>query len=265
MNIKPLPLYLQAAIAALLYNVLHILAWELPIAIRYGWNVNVIGDGVIIVTSVMSVILIAFRKKAGAILGFISASWAIFFQWFLVYYIFGYKEPTGVWWYPLFPIFQGIMIVFFCVLADRDIDRHPESELKSGKGLISPSIYLYSVAAFLLVQTGQKFVRELVVGFREHGGLEGLIPSLILTIIAIAAAVLLIKRSKLGLWLAIFSGGILLMQPIVYHIIMGKPCLGGIWWYPFFTAIQGAFILYFSALTLLKEREIHGSLQLQPR
>ncbi len=234
--------------AALTYNLLHILAWELPIAIRLNWNVNIIGDIIVIAVSILGIILIAFRRKVGLILGFIPAFWAIFLQWFLVYYIFGYREPNDVWWYPLFPIFQGIMIVFFCVLAYRDMDRHPEPELKSGKGLISPSIYLYSVAAFLLVQTGQKFVRELVVGFRVHGGLEGLIPSLILTIIAIAAAVLLIKRSKLGLGLAIFSGLILLAQPIIYHIIMGKPCLGGIWWYPFFTAIQGAFILYFLSL-----------------
>jgi hypothetical protein len=260
MNLKSSSLYIQAAIAALIYNLLHILAWELPIATRYGWNVNVIGDGVVIVTSVMSIILIAFRKKAGATLGFISAIWAIFFQWYLVYIVFGYKEPTGVWWYPLFPIFQGIMIVFFCVLAYRNIDHHPEPELEKVSGLRSPSIYLYTIAAFLLVQTGQKFVRELVVGFRQHGGLEGLIPSLMLTIIAIAAAGLLIKRSKLGLGLAIFSGLILLAQPIIYHIIMGKPCLGGIWWYPFFTAIQGSFILYFSVLVLLKERNIQDKL-----
>ena len=260
MNLKSSSIYIQAAIAALIYNLLHILAWELPIAIRYGWNVNVIGDGVVIAVSVLSIILIAFRRKVGVILGFIPAAWAIFFQWFLVYYIFGYKEPTGVWWYPLFPIFQGIMIVFFCVLAYRNIDHNPEPELESGKGLISSSIYLYAIAAFLLVQTGQKFVRELVVGFRQHGGLEGLIPSLMLTIIAIAAAVLLIKRSKWGLGLAIFSGVILLMQPIVYHIILGKPCLGGIWWYPFFTAIQGSFILYFSVLVLLEERKIQDKL-----
>ena len=260
MNLKSSSLHIQVAIAALIYNLLHILAWEVPIAIRLGWNVNAIGDIVVIATSVLGIILIAFRKKAGVILGLIPAAWAIFLQWFLVYCIFGYKEPNGVWWYPLFPIFQGIIIGFFCFLAYRDIDRHPEPELKTGKGLRSPSVYLYAISAFLLVQTGQKFVREMVVGFRQHG-LEGGLPVILLTLIAIVAAVLLIKRSKWGLGLAIFSGFILLMQPIVYHIIMGKPCLGGIWWYPFFTAMQGIFILYFSALVLLKEREIRGRRQ----
>ena len=261
MNLKTSSIYIQAAIAALTYNLLHILSWELPIAIRHGWNVNVIGDGVVIALSVLSIILIAFRKKVGLILGFIPAFWAIFLQWFLVYGMFVYKEPNGVWWYPMFPIFQGIMIVFFSVLAYRDIDSQAEPKLETGDGLKSPSIYLYSVAAFLLVQTGQKFVRELVVGFREHGGLEGLIPSPILTIIALGAAVLLIKRSKSGLGLAIFSGLILVAQPIVYHIILGKPCIGGIWWYPIFTAIQGIFIIYFSALVMLKERDIRKLLR----
>lgn len=60
---------------------------------------------------------------------------------------------------------------------------------------------------------------------------------------------------KWGIRLAIFSGTILLMQPIVYHVIMAKPCLGGIWWYPLFTAVQGGFIIYFSFLTILNEKK----------
>ena len=256
MNLKTSSIYIQAAIAALTYNLLHILSWELPIAVRLNWTVNIIGDGIVIAVSILGIILIAFRKKVGLIMGFIPAVWAIFLQWFLVYGIFGYKEPNGVWWYPLFPIFQGIMILFFCILAYRDIDHHSEPELvEATMGLRAPAIYLYAIAAFLLVQTGQKFVREMVVGLRQHG-LEGVVPVILLAMISIVAAGLLIKRSKWGLGLAIFSGVILLMQPIVYHIIMGQPCLGGIWWYPFFTAIQGTCILYFSAFVLLKEREI---------
>jgi hypothetical protein len=107
-----------------------------------------------------------------------------------------------------------------------------------------------------LVQTGQKIVRELVVGFLDNGGLKGALPSALLALIAIAAAILLIKRIKWGMVLAIFTGGILLIQPVIYHLIMGKPCLGGIWWYPFFTVVQGAFIIYFSSLLFLNERKI---------
>jgi hypothetical protein len=75
-------------------------------------------------------------------------------------------------------------------------------------------------------------------------------------LIAITAAILLIKRVKWSIVLAIFTGGFLLMQPVVYHLIMGKPCIGGIWWYPFFTVVQGAFIISFSLLLFFNERKM---------
>ncbi len=258
-KIKSSTCCIQIVIAALLYNLLHILAWELPLAVRLDWLINVIGDGVIILIIIISIILLSMRKKAGLILGMIPALWAIFFQWFLVYIISGYKEPNGVWWYPLFPIFQGIMIVYFAVLAYRGDGGQPDQGI--GMNLKSPSIYLYAPAAFLLVQTGQKFVREMVVGFLDNGGLKGALPSALLMLIAIAAAILLIKRVKSSITLAIFTGGFLLMQPVVYHLIMGKPCLGGLWWYPFFTVVQGAFIIYFSLLLLFNERIITADMK----
>jgi hypothetical protein len=253
-QIKSSPIYIQVAVAALLYNLLHIFAWELPLAIKLDWGINVIGDVFIISISTVSIILISLRKKIGLILGMIPALWAIFLQWFLVYVISGYKEPNGVWWYPIFPIFQGIMIVYFSALTYKDNNPQHDSRLEIGKGLKSPSIYLYAISGFLLVQTGQKFVREMVVGFRQSG-IRGALVMLIITLISVAAAVMLIKRVKWGLGLAIFAGIILLMQPIVYHVIMGEPCLGGIWWYPFFTAFQGAFVIYFSLLVFLNERK----------
>jgi hypothetical protein len=230
------------------------LAWELPLAVRMGWRINVVGDVVIISVGLISVILISMRKRIGMILGMLQALWAILLQWLLVYVISGYKEPNGVWWYPLFPIFQGIMIVYFINLVYRGDDGQHDQGI--GMGLKSPSIYLYAPAAFLLVQTGQKFVREIVVGYLQNGGLKGALPSALLALIAIAGAILLIKRVKWGMVLAIFTGGILLIQPVIYHLIMGKPCLGGIWWYPFFTVVQGAFIIYFSSLLFLNERKI---------
>ena len=255
-QIKSPAIYLQGTVAALLYNLLHILAWELPLAVRIGWRINVVGDVFIVAIGIISMILISMRKRIGLMLGMAPALWAILLQWLLVYIITGYKEPNGVWWYPLFPIFQGIVIVYFINLAYHgDEGQHDQG---IGMGLKSPSIYLHASAAFLLVQTGQKFVREIVVGYLQNGGLKGAFPSTLLMLIAIAAAILLIKRVKWSIALAIFTGGFLLMQPVVYHLIMGKPCLGGIWWYPFFTVVQGAFILYFSARILLKERELRN-------
>ena len=252
-QIKSSSIYIQVAVAALLYNLLHIFAWELPIALKLGWRINVIGDVFIISISIMSIILISFRKRIGLILGMIPALWAIFLQWFLVYIISGYKEPYGVWWYPIFPIFQGIMIGCFSFLTYKDTNLRHASKIEMAKGLKSPSIYLYAVSGFLLVQTGQKFVREMVVGFRESG-IRGVLGVILVVLIMIVAAAMVLKRMKWGLWLALFSGVILLIQPIVYHLIMGKPCLGGIWWYPIFTAIQGAFIIYFSLLVFFNEK-----------
>jgi hypothetical protein len=42
---------------------------------------------------------------------------------------------------------------------------------------------------------------------------------------------------------------------------MGKPCLGGIWSYPIFTAFQGAFIVYFAITLLRNERKLNDSEQ----
>ena len=42
-QIKSPIIYLQVTIAALLYNLLHLLAWELPLAVRLDWRINVIG------------------------------------------------------------------------------------------------------------------------------------------------------------------------------------------------------------------------------
>lgn len=254
-QIKSSSIHIQVVVAALLYNLLHIFAWELPLAIRLGWRINVIGDLFIILCSVISIILIALRRKIGLILGMIPAVWAIFFQWFLVYILSGYEEPNGVWWYPIFPIFQGIMIGYFSVLTYKDNNREHDSRLEMGKRLKSPSIYLYAVSSFLLVQTGQKFVREMVVGFRESE-IRGVLGVILITLLMIVAAGMVLKRMKWGLGLALFSGVIVLMQPIVYHMIMGRPCVGGIWWYPIFTAIQGVFIVYFSLVLLLNERKI---------
>jgi len=253
-KIKSSSIYLQVTVAALLYNLFHLLAWELPLAVKMSWRINIVGDIFILLVGILSMILISMRNKIGLMFGMIPALWAILLQWLLVYVISGYKEPNGVWWYPLFPIFQGIMIVFFTILAWRDNNERFDSINKTG--LQSPSIYFYAISGFLLMQTGQKFVREMVVGFRQEGGITAVIGVLLVTLIMIVAAAMVLKRMKGSLGLALFSGIIVLMQPIVYHLIMGKPCLGGIWWYPIFTAIQGAFIVYFSLLPFFNKRKI---------
>jgi hypothetical protein len=60
------------------------------------------------------------------------------------------------------------MIVFFGVLAYRDIDSQTEPKLETGDGLKSPFIYLYVISAFLIAHSVKKFVVEMVVGFRNN-------------------------------------------------------------------------------------------------
>ena len=64
-QIKSPKIYIRVTAAALLYNLLHILAWELPLAIRQGWWINIIGDVFIISMIIISIILISIRKKMG--------------------------------------------------------------------------------------------------------------------------------------------------------------------------------------------------------
>jgi hypothetical protein len=61
-QIKSPTIYLQVTVAALLYNLLRILAWELPLAVRMGWRINIIGDVFIISITIISIILISMRK-----------------------------------------------------------------------------------------------------------------------------------------------------------------------------------------------------------
>jgi hypothetical protein len=41
-HIKSPTIYIQVTVAALLYNLLHIVAWKLVLAVRLDWRINVI-------------------------------------------------------------------------------------------------------------------------------------------------------------------------------------------------------------------------------
>ena len=118
---------------------------------------NVIGDVSIISITIISVILISLRKKTGLILAMIPAMWAILLQWFLVYIISGYEEPNGVWWYPLFPIFQGIMIGYFTILAYRGDEGQPDQEIWDGVEIV---LHLPVCSGSVLVSTDRTEVRK---------------------------------------------------------------------------------------------------------
>jgi hypothetical protein len=62
-QLKSPTIYIQVTVAALLYNLLHILAWELPLAVRLDWRIHVIGDVFIISVAIISIVLISGGKK----------------------------------------------------------------------------------------------------------------------------------------------------------------------------------------------------------
>lgn len=250
--------YIQVILAVLVFNALHLLAWELPLAVKHNFLINIYGAAVILIISPLGIFLISMKRKIGLILGLMQASWAVIFQWFFVYIVVGHTEPNGVWWYPLFTILQGLQIIYFTILILTGAFQHA-LPVETKNSLRSPAIYLQAISALLVTQVGQKIVREAVVGFDE-GQERALIAIFLVIVFAITSAVFLIKRKKLGLWMAMFYGSLLLIQPLVYHLILGRPCYGGIWWYPFFTATQGGFIVYFATVVFRQERQLRLSI-----
>ena len=76
----------------------------------------------LIVTIIMTIILVIcailvlLNKKLGLYLGFLPAIWAVL-QWLLVHVLFAYPDVNGIWWYPIFPTIQGLLIIYFSIVA----------------------------------------------------------------------------------------------------------------------------------------------------
>ncbi len=115
-----LPIELQAVIAMLLIQLVHKIVREIPGSLKLegpGW----------IITSVFSVLLFIgivltlFRNKAGLVLGIICGAWMIF-QPIYVHIIKAIPDQNGIWWYPIFPWIQAILVIYFCVISWRNKD-----------------------------------------------------------------------------------------------------------------------------------------------
>ena len=65
---------------------------------------------------VIGILLLVFRNKWGLILGMIDGAFMIF-QPILVHIILAHPDQNGIWWYPIFPWTQAILIIYFCRLA----------------------------------------------------------------------------------------------------------------------------------------------------
>ncbi len=119
--------------------------------------------------------------------------------------------------------------------------------------LKSSSIYIQAFIAMLTIQLIHKIVREIPGSF-EMGG-PGAIITLAFAGMLILGIILTLSRHKSGLILGMICGIWMILQPIIVHIIMRKPDINEIWWYPVFPWVQAILIIYFSFLIFKNEEE----------
>jgi len=112
------------------------------------------------------------------------------------------------------------------------------------------NIHIKAVIALMLIQLIHKIVRE-IPGSMEMEG-PGSIFVILFSIILFVGIILLIFKIKWGLLLGIIDAVWMIFQPILVHIILSKPDINNIWWYPVFPWIQSLLLLYFCILTWKK-------------
>ena len=115
-EVKLLPtIQVQAVIALMLIQLVHKIVREIPGAIKMG-GPGAVGVPIFAGLLVIGILLLIFRNKWGLILGMIDGAFMIF-QPILVHIILAHPDQNGVWWYPIFPWTQAILIIYFCCLA----------------------------------------------------------------------------------------------------------------------------------------------------
>jgi hypothetical protein len=117
-KLKSPSIYIQAVIATLLIQLVHKIVREIPGAIGMG------GPGAIAVPVfagllVISIFLLVLKNRWGIILGMFDGIFIIF-QPVLVHIILAHPDQNEIWWYPLFPWIQGILIIYFSLYLLRN-------------------------------------------------------------------------------------------------------------------------------------------------
>ena len=116
MEPKPkLPIELQAVIAMLLIQLVHKIVREIPGSLKLegpGWIITIM----ISILLFAGIVLTLFRNRAGLAIGIICGVWMIF-QPIYVHIIIAIPDQNGIWWYPIFPWIQAILIIYFCVIS----------------------------------------------------------------------------------------------------------------------------------------------------
>jgi hypothetical protein len=118
-EVKLLPaIQVQAVIALMLIQLVHKIVREIPGAIKMG-GPGALGVPIFAGLLVIGILLLVLRNKWGLILGMIDGAFMIF-QPILVHIILAHPDQNGIWWYPIFPWTQAILIIYFCRLARKN-------------------------------------------------------------------------------------------------------------------------------------------------
>ena len=112
LKLKSRPIYIHAVIATFLINLVHKIVREIPGIMKLNEPAGLIINSILIVLLLVGIILILLRNKLGVFLGILPGTWAIL-QWIIAHVIKGYSFQNGIWWYPIFPIIQGLLMLYF--------------------------------------------------------------------------------------------------------------------------------------------------------
>ena len=115
-EVKLLPnIQVQVVIALMLIQLVHKIVREIPGAIKMG-GLGTAGVPIFAGILVIGILLLVLRNKWGLVLGMIDGAFMVF-QPVLVHIILAHPDQNGIWWYPIFPWTQAILIIYFCRLA----------------------------------------------------------------------------------------------------------------------------------------------------
>jgi hypothetical protein len=111
-----LSIYYQAAIAMMLIQLVHKIVREIPGGLEtVGTKAGVMGS-VFSAILLIGIVLLFFRIRWGLILGIVVGVFMLI-QPVVVHIIWALPDWNGIWWYPIFPWVQAILMIYFCLLA----------------------------------------------------------------------------------------------------------------------------------------------------
>ncbi len=114
-KLKSPTIYIHAVVAMLIIQLVHKIVREIPGAIEIG-GIGAYANPVFAGLLLIAIILLLFRNKIGLYLGMLDAVFMLF-QPILIHIIMAHPDQNGIWWYPIFPWIQAILIIYFSYIV----------------------------------------------------------------------------------------------------------------------------------------------------